>query len=219
MYYESNGCLLVAIDGRTLNRIILLLTRLVRMAYRGRGRGGFGGRGPGSYAKEVAFDIFPEIEELPDVNLKQKDKYEELVSWSYAFQRYWIKSCYHLGPGQDSESKEKDPMSDYIKMTDEYVPAELASKNVKRSNKKVRWDPQSDFDRFDFFEKQDQRLLSQDDDEKEKKEDDEEDDEDNENIEEEEDDSGDDYDQNIDFDDDEDDFNMNDDFGDDEGCY
>ncbi|KAI7742040.1 hypothetical protein M8C21_030046 [Ambrosia artemisiifolia] len=180
------------------------------MAFRGRGRGR-GGFGQGSvrFAKEEKYEIFPEIKEYPDVNLKQAEEFRKLILMESALKKFWASSAYHLGSsGLDSEK--------YMKLTDEYVPAELVAKNVKRSHKKVRWDPQSDLQRLDLFEKLDQGSQGQDD-EKEKKED--EDDEDNENIEDEEDESGDDYDQNIDFDDDEDDFNMHDDHGDDEGIY
>ncbi|KAL8228781.1 hypothetical protein R6Q57_013681 [Mikania cordata] len=189
----------------------------VQMAFRGRGAR------PSNFAKEEKYEVFPEIKEYPDVNLKEKEEFRKLISWGNDLQKFWISSPYHLGPsGQDSEivvaGNRKPPLSDYMKMTDDYVPAELVAKNVRHSNKKVRWDPQSDLQRLDLFEKLDQGPQGQDDDEKEKKEDEDED-EDNENIEEEEEDSGDDYDQNPDFDDDEDDFNMDEDFRGDEGCY
>ncbi|KAM0003307.1 putative DNA-directed RNA polymerase III, subunit Rpc31 [Helianthus debilis subsp. tardiflorus] len=188
---------------------------------RGRGRGGFG-QGSATFAKQEPYEIFPEIKEYPEINLKQKEEFKKLIVWGEDLKKFWVSSPYHLeSSGQDSERNRgirKAPLSDFMTLTDDYVPAELASKNVKRSNKKVRWDPQSDLKRLDFFEKLDQGPQGQDDGEKEKKED-EDDEEDNEVIEEEEDDSGDDYDQNIDFDDDEDDFNMNDDIGDDEGYY
>ncbi|KAD0176514.1 hypothetical protein E3N88_44680 [Mikania micrantha] len=200
------------------------------MAFRGRGAR------PSNFAKEEKYEVFladchpwprlqicppykegKEIKEYPDVNLKEKEEFRKLISWGNDLQKFWVSSPYHLGPsGQDSEivvaGNRKPPLSDYMKMTDDYVPAELVAKNVRHSNKKVRWDPQSaDLQRLDLFEKLDQGPQGQDDDEKEKKED-EDDDEDNENIEEEEEDSGDDYDQGPDFDDDEDDFNMDEDF-------
>ncbi|KAI3726330.1 hypothetical protein L1987_66127 [Smallanthus sonchifolius] len=195
----------------------------VQMAFRGRGRGrgGFGNRG-GGFAKEEKYEVFPEIKEYPDVNLKQKEEFRRLISWGDSLEKFWISSPYHLGAsGKDSERNggiRKASLSDYMKMTDDYVPAELVARNVRHNNKKIRWDPQSDLQRLDLFEKLDKGPQGQDDGEKEKKED-EDDDEDNENIEEEEEDSGDDYDQNPDFDDDEDDFNMNDDGGGDEGYY
>lgn len=188
------------------------------MGSRGRGRG----YGFGQWAKEEKYEIFPEIKEYPDVNLKQKEEFRSLISWGNDLQKFWISSPYHLEPvGQDAGRNggiKRPPLSDYMKMTDDYVPAELVSRNVRHSNKKVRWDPQSDLQRLDVFEKLDRGPLDQDDGDKDKKED-EDDDEDNENVEDEEEDSGDDYDQNIDFDDDEDDFNMHEDLGGDEGFY
>ncbi|KAJ9550598.1 hypothetical protein OSB04_014643 [Centaurea solstitialis] len=188
---------------------------------RGRGRGGFG-FGVGRFAKEEKYEVFPEIEELPDVNLKQKEEFETMISWGNNLQKFWISSPYHLEDvSRDAERSgsiiRRPPLSDYMKMTDDHVPAELVARNVRQS-KKVRWDPQSDLQRLDLFEKLDRGAPGQDDGDKEKKEDEDED-EDNENVEEEEEDSGDDYEQNIDFDDDEDDFNMPDDAGGDEGFY
>ncbi|XP_076949406.1 uncharacterized protein LOC143622037 [Bidens hawaiensis] len=165
-------------------------------------------------AKQEPFQLFPELSEYPDVNLKQKDEYRDLVLISDAFQKFWKSSPYHLGfiDPQKNDGKKKEPLIDYMKMTVDFVPAELASKKVRRSNKKVRWDPHSDLQRLDDFEKLDQGDEGQDND-KEKKEDEDGNDEDDENVEEEEEDSGDDYDQNPDFDDDEDDFNMEEDTG------
>ncbi|KVI01508.1 hypothetical protein Ccrd_020220 [Cynara cardunculus var. scolymus] len=175
---------------------------------RGRGRGGFG-FGVGRFAKEEKYELFPEIKELPDVNLKQKEEeFRTLVSCGNDLQKFWISSPYHLEEvSQDAERSggiiRRPPLSDYMKMTDDYVPAELVARNVRQS-KKVRWDPQSDLQRLDLFEKLDRGPQGPDDGDKEKKEDEDED-EDNEN--------------NIDFDDDEDDFNMPDDVGGDEGFY
>lgn len=206
------------------------------MAFRGRGGGGFGGRGGGfggrgglRAAKQVPFELFPDIPDLPDA----KSVVEEwaLARWGSKFQRFWNSSPYYDdGVGEAAKQKEskeikrfsdkdsernkrKPPLSDFIKMTNEYVPAELGEKKERHKQKKVRWNPDSDLQKLDLFEQREQRSQLQDEKgEKEKKEGEEEE-EDNENIEEDEEAemSDDDYNQNIDFDDDEDDFNMPDD--------
>ncbi|KAJ0473182.1 calsequestrin-1-like [Helianthus annuus] len=188
------------------------------MAYGQKGRGKKFDR---PRAKEETYEIYPEIKEFPDVNLKQKEDFSKLISWGDALRRFWVSSPYYLeAAGQDSERNiRKPPLSDFMKVTDGYVPAELVTRNARRSNKKVRWDPQSDLQRLDLFERLDQGPQGQDDVKKEKKEDEDDDDEEDiENIEDEEEDS-DDYNQNIDFDDDEDVFNMDDDLDGDEGGY
>ncbi|CAI9293930.1 unnamed protein product [Lactuca saligna] len=186
---------------------------------RGRGRGGFGG-GYVRFAKEEKYEVFPEITDLPDVNLKQKkDDYWTLVSTADNLQKFWNSSPYYLGDLSEGGKKSinsRPPLSDYMMLTTDYVPAELVGKNVRpMKKKKTQWDLQSDLQRLDLFEKLDLRPQNED----EEKKDDEEEDEDIENMEEEEDDSQDDYALGRDYDDDEDDFNMNDDHADDEGCY
>nr|XP_043613442.1 MATH and LRR domain-containing protein PFE0570w-like [Erigeron canadensis]XP_043613443.1 MATH and LRR domain-containing protein PFE0570w-like [Erigeron canadensis]XP_043613444.1 MATH and LRR domain-containing protein PFE0570w-like [Erigeron canadensis] len=179
----------------------------------GGGGGRYGGYSAGNHAKQEPFEVFPEIKETPVVNLKQiGENFRSLVSWGNELQKFWISSPYHLGNmGEDA----KKNAGVFPMMTDEYFPAELVAGKVKHINKKIRWDPQSDLQRLDIFEKLDQGPQGQDAGDKEKNEDEDDDDEDNENFEKEEDDSGDDYIQNIDFDDDEDDFNPVEDHGDD----
>ncbi|XP_071729731.1 uncharacterized protein [Rutidosis leptorrhynchoides] len=188
--------------------------------WRGRGRRGGGQR---NYAKPQEYIIFPEIKELPDVNLKQKEeKYRKLVSWGNELQKFWNSSPYHLGPldqvASRNEGKRKDPLSDYIQISDDYFPAELVAKNVRPVNKKMRWNPESDIHKLDLLEKLDAKTQADHDDRVKKEEEDE--NEDNENVEEEEEeeDLGD-YEQNVDFDDDEDDYNPEDDGGGDDGGY
>ncbi|KAI7735198.1 hypothetical protein M8C21_030855 [Ambrosia artemisiifolia] len=172
------------------------------MSYRGRGRGRGGYYRPS--AKEEKYEIFPEIKEYPDVNLKRKKEFERLISLGNKLQVFWKSSPYHLEAlGQDSERNggiRKIPLSEYIKMTSDYVPAEL------------------DLQRLDLFEKLDRGTQGQDDDDEKEKKEDEEDDENDENIEGDEDESGDDYNQTFGYDDDEDDFNLSDP-GEDEGFY
>lgn len=204
------------------------------MSFRGRGRGGRYGGGGYRHVIKSPFELFPKIEELPDVkNVKEE---LALVVWSTKLQKSWnLSPYYYEGVGKvakgnasidiekysdkDSEkTKHKAPLSHFIRMTDEYVPAELAEKQ-QRGRKRVRWNPESDIQRLDLFEKLEQKSQGQDGKgEKEKKEG--EGEEDDERIEEEEEEFSDDgdYNQNIDFDDDDDDFNMGDD-NDDEAVY
>ncbi|KAM7490565.1 hypothetical protein LguiA_033486 [Lonicera macranthoides] len=193
---------------------------------RGRGRGGFGGGGGFRAAKQVPFELFPEIADFPDAKSVKEEM--ALAIWSSKLQTFWNSSPYYYeGVGEaaknnkssdkDSErTKPKPPLSHFIKMTDEYVPAELGERKEKHSRKKVRWNPESDQKKIDLFEKLEKK--GQDDKgEKEKKEGEDEE-EDDEAAEEEEEFSDDgDYNQNIDFDDDEDDFNI--DEGDDEAIF
>ncbi|XP_074345292.1 uncharacterized protein LOC141684278 isoform X2 [Apium graveolens] len=138
------------------------------MAFRGRGRGGrFGGGGGPCHAEKIKFELFPKIENLPDVqNVKQ-----DLVSfsWSYRLQMSWKLSPYNYkGVGNEIEGHEsidverysakdskkirhKPSLSDYIRMTDEYVPAELAVRH-QRGRKRVRWNQESDMQKLDIFE-------------------------------------------------------------------
>lgn len=205
------------------------------MAFRGRGRGrGFGGGGGFRAAKQVPFELFPEINDFPDVK-SVKDEIAFAV-WSSNLQKFWNSSPYYYeGVGEaaknykdsditrfldkdSKESKPKPPLSHYIRMTSEYVPAELGEKKERHSQKKVRWNPESDLKKFDLFEKLENKGQDEKG-EKEKKEGENEE-EDDEIIEEEEEEFSDDgdYNQNVDFDDDEDDFNMADDNAD-EGVY
>ncbi|PWA54518.1 DNA-directed RNA polymerase III, subunit Rpc31 [Artemisia annua] len=185
---------------------------------RGRGRSGF--NSSQRYCKEEPYIMFPEIKEFPAVNPQEIDEHlSKLVSWSSEFQKFWFSSSYHLDDARQGAEKngglKRRPLSDYMKMTDDYVPAELVAKNARRNNKKVRWDPQSDLERLDLFEKLDQ-IKGQDDDDNEKKEDEDEDgEEDDENDV---DDEPDGYTENIEFDDDDDGTNQADD-GDDEGWF
>ncbi|XP_071931843.1 uncharacterized protein [Coffea arabica] len=191
---------------------------------RGRGRGGFGGGGFRA-AKQEKFDLFPEIEELGTAEGVKVDP--SFAVWYSKFQRYWNSSPYYVedesGGAKKSQSTEiekysdrkskkkssKQPLSHFIRMEPDYVPAELAKgeKKEKHGAKRVRWNPEADMKKLDVFEKLEQKHQGQ---EINEKEDEEEEDEKLEEEEEEYSDDGD-YNQNIDFDDDEDDFNMGDD--------
>ncbi|XAR57698.1 hypothetical protein NMG60_11025941 [Bertholletia excelsa] len=204
---------------------------------RGRGRGGYGRGGGGGFgvAKQEPFILFPEIENFPDV--KNITEQRDLVLWSYRLQRFWNSSPYYLkeeAPKKDDNTEierfsdrgkrrmeQKHKLSDYIKVTAEYVPAELAqdSKPERYGRRKVRWNQEPDLQK-DFFEKLEKKHQRRDEKGGQEKKEDETEEEDDERIEEEDEEFSDDgdYNQNIDFDDDEDDFNMEDDH-DDEGVY
>lgn len=197
------------------------------MAYRGRGRG-FGGHRP---AKQVSFELFPEVE-----NLGTAASVTERISlaiWQANLQKYWNSSPYYLAEesdvlkrtkGMDIErfsdgslerTKSKPPLTHFIRMDSAHVPAELAKggREERHAAKRVRWNPESDMKKLDLLEKLDQKSKGDD----EKKKDGEDEDEEQEKIEEEEEFSDDgDYNQNLyDYDDDEDDYNMNEDNNDD----
>lgn len=203
------------------------------MAYRGRGRGR-GGSGHRS-AKQVPFELFPEVENLG--NAASVTERIKLAVWHLKLQKYWNSSPYYLGEesdllkktkGMDIERfsdriskrvKEKSSLAQFIRMDPAYVPAELAKggREEKHAAKRVRWNPESDMQKLDLLEKLDQKSKGDD----EKKKDGEDDDEEQEKIEEEEEEFSDDgdYNQNLyDYDDDEDDYNMNED-NNDEAMY
>lgn len=194
---------------------------------RGRGRGGVGGGGGGfRIAKQVPFELFPEIEELGTAAGVKQD-----VSFALRYnrlQKYWNSSPYYIGDKSVSlkktqsreierfsdrksgKEKSKALLSDFVRMEPDYVPADLAKgEKEKHGAKRVRWNPESDLQKLDVFEKLEQKHQGEDINEKNEDEEEEED----EKIEEEEEEYSDDgdYNQNIDFDDDEDDFNLGDD--------
>ncbi|CAN4108136.1 unnamed protein product [Withania somnifera] len=182
------------------------------MAYRGRGRGrgGLGHR----IAKQVPFELFPEVENLG--NAASVTERIKLAVWHVKLQKYWNSSPYYLGEESDLLKKtkgmdierfsdrtskrvnEKSSLAQFIRMDPAYVPAELAKggREGKHAAKRVRWNPESEKDGED-------------------------DDEEQEKIEEEEEEFSDDgdYNQNLyDYDDDEDDYNMHED-NNDEAMY
>lgn len=206
------------------------------MAFRGRGRGRGGGGGFG--ARQQKFELFPELHDeqsLPKASSVKEEK--ALMLWSHRLQTFWNSSVYYLEDKgiKKEESLDierfsdrgkkrtlpKDKLSDFIKCTIEYVPAELARdlKSVRLGQKKVRWNQDSGLKKFDLFEKLEEKVQSNGKGGK-GEEDVENEEEDDEIIEEEEEDfSDDDYNQNVDFDDDEDDFNMPEDNDDEGGLY
>lgn len=199
------------------------------MAFRGRGRGrGRGGYGGGyGPAKQVPFELFPEIEELGTASGVKENS--SLVIWFYKFEKFCKSSPYYIVDANEGLKKTqgseierfsdrhsekirpKQPLSHFIKMDHDHVPAELAksSRKEKHGIKKVKWNPESDTLQLDDFiakklkERQGEQVIEK------KEEEEDEDDDRNEEDEEEDSDDGD-YTKNVDFDDDEDDFNMDD---------
>ncbi|KAK3125667.1 hypothetical protein QOZ80_7BG0608150 [Eleusine coracana subsp. coracana] len=197
------------------------------MAFRGRGRGGRGRGGGFGFmhpAKHEEYKNFPEIN-VPEMTCAKASNDEKLLLHStLKFEEFWKTSCYHLeedAPKKKNEDKEIERFSDrrrkthakreslalYLKLTSSNFPAELlqGSRRGQASNKKLRWDKDSDEQAFEIFEKLEQ--THKDGDKKAEKEDEDEDEPEEEEAEEEEN-SDDDYNQNIEFDDDDDDWNQ-----------
>ncbi|XP_016538976.1 uncharacterized protein LOC107839851 isoform X2 [Capsicum annuum] len=131
------------------------------MAYRGRGRGR--GRGQLSFrgAKQLPFELFPEVPNLG--NASGVTARITLAARHLKLQKYWNSSPYYLGEesdvlkktkGMDIERfsdrnlervKSKQPLAHFIRMDPAYVPAELAKggREVRRAAKRVRWNPET----------------------------------------------------------------------------
>ncbi|KAF3659471.1 putative serine/threonine-protein kinase-like [Capsicum annuum] len=181
------------------------------MAYRGRGRGR--GRGQLSFrgAKQLPFELFPEVPNLG--NASGVTARITLAARHLKLQKYWNSSPYYLGEesdvlkktkGMDIERfsdrnlervKSKQPLAHFIRMDPAYVPAELAKggREVRRAAKRVRWNPEADMQKLDLLEKLDQKSKGGD---EKKKDGDDEDEEQEEKIEEEEEEFSDDGDYN-----------------------
>ncbi|KAL0338784.1 UNVERIFIED_CONTAM: hypothetical protein Sangu_1400500 [Sesamum angustifolium] len=171
---------------------------------RGRGRGGFGGGGFRP-AKQEPLELFPEIEGLGTAEYSTAQI--ELIKWSSEvdkpdIERYSDRNL-HAG-------KVKPPLWHFIKLDADHVPAELARGEKQKLVKRVRWNPESDLQKLDLFEKLEQKHQGQEGTEKKENEEEEEEDGGNEEDEGEFSDEGD-YEQAEYCDDDEDDFNMADD--------
>ncbi|GLT71445.1 hypothetical protein SLA2020_434610 [Shorea laevis] len=186
------------------------------MAFRGRGRGrggrGFGGGFSYGYAKQEAFELFPDIE-LPKIPTVTKEQ-EALVREQRKLENFWKTSPYYLEESVSKQSifsgslhrkRQSDDIerySDRTKPNNKIVrdslsqflvpsrfPKELVedSKGRQPSRKRVRWNLDSELQKLDHLEKLEQMAEGE---------------------------------ENIDFDDDEDDFiDADDDGGEDEGIY
>ncbi|XP_050235184.1 uncharacterized protein LOC126683359 [Mercurialis annua] len=207
---------------------------------RGRGRGGrFGGGGGGGFgfARQEPYVEFPEVE-LPDRKGVKEERV--LVVGNAKLVNFWKSSPYYLEDtsskksqnmdverfsdrGKSKTTLKRDSLGNFLLLQPSNFPKELiAGTKWDRPNpKKVRWDSHSEVQKWDLFEKLEQKYEGRDEKgEKEKKEGDEEEEDDEEEVEDAEEElSDDDYNQNVDFDDDDDDYNDADDGGNDEPEY
>ncbi|PQM36857.1 DNA-directed RNA polymerase III subunit RPC7 [Prunus yedoensis var. nudiflora] len=153
------------------------------MAYRGRGRGGFGGGGGGfGYATQVPFELFPDID-LPNVKgildpdkkiYQGKSEEENLVNQSRKFQKIWKGSPFYLEQttSKERQNTEVERYSDRLKpkttirrgalfdiLELKGFPQELTggSRAQQPGRKRVRWNPDSELQKLDLFEKLEQR--------------------------------------------------------------
>ncbi|XP_073313811.1 uncharacterized protein [Primulina huaijiensis] len=199
------------------------------MSYRGRGRGRGRGGGFGFRpAKQVSFELFPEIEGLGKAVYSAE--HLRLIQWGHELQKFWKNSPYYVKDKDSSQREEereqqsyierysdrksqaikvKSRLSDYMELSPGYLPGELAigGKKGKRAVKRVRWTVASDLQEQDPYEKLLQKNQDQEGDDKKEDENEEEDEESNDEDKEEYSDEGD-YEQGEYFDDDEDDYNM-----------
>ncbi|BBG95676.1 hypothetical protein Prudu_004287 [Prunus dulcis] len=180
--------------------------------------------------EEVADVDLPNVKGIldPDKKINQgKSEEENLVNQSRKFQKIWKGSPFYLEQttSKERQNTEVERYSDRLKpkttirrgalfdiLELKGFPQELTggSRAQQPGRKRVRWNPDSELQKLDLFEKLEQRQGNNDG--KEKKEGEGEDeDEEEEEEEPEEDFSDDDYQKNQDFDDDDDDFNMEDD--------
>lgn len=197
------------------------------MSFRGRGRGGRGRGGGFGYdhpAKHAPHEDFPDIT-LPEMTCSKASTEEKaLLLSTLKLEEFWRHSCYYLEEdalkkkNEDKEierfadrkrktQRQRESLQSYLKLTPSNFPAELVqgSRRGQASNKKLRWDKDSDEQAFEVFEKLEQKHK---DGSKVEKEADDEDDQEEEEVQEEEENSDDDYNQNIEFDDDDDDWNQ-----------
>ncbi|KAL0415163.1 UNVERIFIED_CONTAM: hypothetical protein Slati_3348200 [Sesamum latifolium] len=118
------------------------------MSFRGRGRGR-GGFGAGGFrpAKQVPFELFPEIEGLGTAEYSTANI--QLIKWSSALQKYWNSSPYYYEDRRErtekvqkpdierysdrniQATKSKPPLWHFIKLDPDHVPTELAVRRRK----------------------------------------------------------------------------------------
>ncbi|KAL0346865.1 UNVERIFIED_CONTAM: hypothetical protein Scaly_1702500 [Sesamum calycinum] len=165
---------------------------------RGRGRGGFGGGGFRP-AKQEPLELFPEIEGLGTAEYSTAQI--ELIKWSSGLHKYWNSSPYYYEDRSERPEKVdkpdierysdrnlhagkvKPPLWHFIKLDADHVPAELARGEKKQKLvKRVRWNPESDLQKLDLFEKLEQKHQGQEGTEKKENEEEEEEDGGNEEV-------------------------------------
>ncbi|XP_042006383.1 mitotic apparatus protein p62-like [Salvia splendens] len=187
------------------------------MSFRGRGGGRGRGHGGPPRAKQMPFDLFPEIAiGFVKYYVEEVKKYSQFVSWSQSLQTFFETSPYHyqdrkltlqktqkLDIERYSDKKlqattVKQPLHHLIMMDKDHMPAELV-RGGQQTFKRVKWDNEIDLNKLDQFEKlEEKRKGTEEENEEEENEEDEEFSDDN------------DYTKGEYVDDDEDDFNMED---------
>ncbi|KAL3813139.1 hypothetical protein ACJIZ3_014407 [Penstemon smallii] len=162
------------------------------MSYRGWGRGRGRGYGRGPPAKELPFELFPEIEGLGKAEYSTANI--QLIKWSSNLQKYWNSSPYFYEDRSQRTEIYHNPLMSNPKFY------KIDAGNLQNS-------------KMDLFEKLEQKYEGQEGKEKKEKENENEEENNEEEDEEEEGEYSDDgdYGQGEDFDDDEDDYNMADD--------
>uniref|UniRef100_A0A0A9HNH8 DNA-directed RNA polymerase III subunit n=1 Tax=Arundo donax TaxID=35708 RepID=A0A0A9HNH8_ARUDO len=200
------------------------------MAFGDGGRGGGRWGGGSEFDRPCPLDKMTPHKDFPETTLPEmtctraSNEEKALLHSTVKFEDFWRTSCYHLekdAPKRKNEDKEIERFSDrkrktqekrealalYLKLTSANFPAEMVqgSKQGQLSNKKLRWDRDSDEQSFGVFEKLEQ--THKDGDKKAEKEGDDEDEQEEEEVERDQN-SDDYYNQNIEFDDDNDDWNQ-----------
>ncbi|CAL0300427.1 unnamed protein product [Lupinus luteus] len=143
---------------------------------RGRGRGGRGFGGGFTYARQVEFVPFPEDVDLPKVKIDEiGPSMKKLLRWGDKFQNYWKASPYFLEEttlkGDDesqsmhiarySDKKKtkftRDSLSQILVFNGFAKELVQGKSGPMRSQKKVRWNPESGLKRLEFFEQQEKK--------------------------------------------------------------
>ncbi|XP_047965011.1 glutamic acid-rich protein-like [Salvia hispanica] len=135
-----------------------------------RGRGGRGRGGP-PRAKQMPFDLFPEIPiGVVRYSVEEVNKYSRFVSWSQNLHIFFETSPYHyqdrrltLPKSQKVDierysdkklqaTRVKQPLHHLIMMDKDHMPAELV-RGGHHTVKRVKWDNEIDLNKLDQFEK------------------------------------------------------------------
>ncbi|XP_042011307.1 DNA-directed RNA polymerase III subunit RPC7-like isoform X2 [Salvia splendens] len=205
---------------------MLFTTCFVKLnRYSVRGRGGGRGRGGPPRAKQMPFDLFPEVAiGVVKYSVEEVKKYSPFVSWSQNLQTFFETSPYHyqdrrltlqkmqkLDIERYSDKKlqattVKQPLHHLIMMDKDHMPAELV-RGGRPTVKRIKWGNEIDLNKLDQFEKLEEKHKGT---EEENQEEEVEEEENEENEENEEYSDDNDYTKGEYVDDDEDDFNMDD---------
>ncbi|XP_047953256.1 glutamic acid-rich protein-like [Salvia hispanica] len=186
-----------------------------------RGRGGGRGRGGPPRAKQMPFDLFPEVAiGVVKYSVEEVKKYSQFVTWSQNLQTFFETSPYHYQDRRLTLQKTqkvdierysdkklqattvKQPLHHLIMMDKDHMPAELA-RGGQQTVKRIKWDNEIDLNKLDQFEKLEEKQKGTEEENEEEVEEEEE-------VEDEEFSDDNDYTKGEYVDDDEDDFNMED---------